>query len=530
MYLIIDNYDSFTYNLFQYLSVLTTDKILVFRNDEINSQQIKKYSPKGIIISPGPGRPTDGGNSIEIIKNFSGCVPILGVCLGHQCIAEAFGAKIVEAKMIVHGKVDQISHDQKGLFRNIPSPATFTRYHSLVVEKESLPKDFEITATSSDGDIMGLRHKKYLLEGIQFHPESISSKYGKQLLRNFISYKREPFFGTTLLNKIIKKKDLSFDEAEYFMDEITCGNLTNAQIAGFLVALNSKGFSSSEIAGCASILRKKMVSLDSEYKLLDTCGTGGDSKSSFNVSSISAIVAAACGAKVAKHGNRSVTSKSGSADFFSFLGYKTDPKIQEKMIKKTGFAFLFAPFYHNAMKYVAKTRSELGIKTIMNLIGPLSNPANASYQIIGVYDKSLMEKMGLAAKRIGVERVLVVCSDDGLDEVSTSSKTYMVKINEDDKMEKFEFHPNMIGLKTYTQSDIVAKSINESCKIAKDVLNNVAKPAQIQTVLLNSAAALWICGIANDLADGYKIAKNSIENKIAKSKLDQIVKISRELS
>ena len=191
---------------------------------------------------------------------------------------------------------------------------------------------------------------------------------------------------------------------------------------------------------------------------------------------------------------------------------------------------MFAPFYHNAMKYVAKTRSELGIKTIMNLIGPLSNPANASYQIIGVYDKSLMEKMGLAAKRIGVERVLVVCSDDGLDEVSTSSKTYMVKINEDDKMEKFEFHPNMIGLKTYTQSDIVAKSINESCKIAKDVLNNVAKPAQIQTVLLNSAAALWICGIANDLADGYKIAKNSIENKIAKSKLDQIVKISRELS
>lgn len=184
----IDNYDSFTYNLVQYLGELG-EKLEVFRNDKITIPEIIKMKPKQIVISPGPGSPKDARVSKDVIREFAGKIPILGVCLGEQCIAEVFGGKIVRAKRLMHGKTSEIRHDNKGVFKNLPNPFTATRYHSLIVEKNSLPDSFEISAYAADdkNEIMGIRHKKLKLEGVQFHPESILTSSGKQLLKNFLS-------------------------------------------------------------------------------------------------------------------------------------------------------------------------------------------------------------------------------------------------------------------------------------------------------------------------------------------------------
>ncbi len=187
MILIIDNYDSFTYNLVQYLGELGQN-IKVFRNDKITIDRIRDFKGlKGIVISPGPGRPEDAGISNEVIREFYSKVPILGVCLGHQCIAQVFGGKIIRAKKLMHGKTSQIYHDGKAFFRKIVNPFEATRYHSLIVDRKSLPKDLEIIAWTKDSEIMGLRHKKYKLFGVQFHPESILTKAGKDILKNFLS-------------------------------------------------------------------------------------------------------------------------------------------------------------------------------------------------------------------------------------------------------------------------------------------------------------------------------------------------------
>lgn len=187
MILIIDNYDSFTYNLVQYLGELG-QSLRVFRNDKINIAGIKRLRPDRIVISPGPGRPEDAGISCQVIKEFTGKVPILGVCLGHQCLGFAFGAKIIQADRLMHGKTSMIYHNQKGIFKGIPNPFEATRYHSLIVSGRNLPSTLEMVAWTKDDEIMGLKHQDYPVWGVQFHPESILTKAGKDILKNFLNY------------------------------------------------------------------------------------------------------------------------------------------------------------------------------------------------------------------------------------------------------------------------------------------------------------------------------------------------------
>lgn len=186
MILMIDNYDSFTYNLVQYLGELGED-LKVFRNDKISIEKIRRLKPKRIVISPGPGTPDDAGISKEVIREFGGKIPVLGVCLGHQCIGEVYGGKVIQAKRLMHGKTSMIYHNGKDIFKGLPNPFEATRYHSLLVERKSLPKSLEITAWTKENEIMGLRHKDYPLFGVQFHPESILTKAGKDILRNFLN-------------------------------------------------------------------------------------------------------------------------------------------------------------------------------------------------------------------------------------------------------------------------------------------------------------------------------------------------------
>jgi len=185
MLLMIDNYDSFTYNLVQYLGELG-EEVKTFRNDAISIDEIKSLAPKRIMISPGPCTPNEAGISLEVIQEFAGKLPLMGVCLGHQSIGQALGGKIVHAKSIMHGKTSMVTHTNEGVFQNLPSPFQVTRYHSLVIEKESVPDCLEVTAWTDDGEIMGVRHKEYLVEGVQFHPESILTEHGHALLENFL--------------------------------------------------------------------------------------------------------------------------------------------------------------------------------------------------------------------------------------------------------------------------------------------------------------------------------------------------------
>tara|TARA_B100000530_G_scaffold117511_1_gene73164 strand:+ start:885 stop:1448 length:564 start_codon:yes stop_codon:yes gene_type:complete len=185
MIILLDNYDSFTYNLYQFLSELNQE-VLVIRNDKTTSEKIEEKQPTHLVISPGPSNPDNAGISKEAIEYFSNKIPVLGVCLGHQCIANTFGANIIQSKEIMHGKISSISHDEKGIFKNIPNPFNAVRYHSLIIEEKTLSKDFEISARSESGTIQGIRHKSLSLEGVQFHPESIETENGKELLSNFI--------------------------------------------------------------------------------------------------------------------------------------------------------------------------------------------------------------------------------------------------------------------------------------------------------------------------------------------------------
>lgn len=532
MYILIDNFDSFTYNVSQVLSTLTDKPIKVLRNNAITLEEIEAMKPDGIIVSPGPGRPEDAGVSVAAIKRFAGRIPILGVCLGHQAIGHAFGAKIVRAKRIVHGKAEDIRHDGKGLFRGVPSPSVFARYHSLAIDAASLPDCLEVTATSADGEVMGVRHKRHLVEGVQFHPESIASEQGKALLKNFISYKREPFPYKALLSKLAKGVDLSEDEAASFMDELTEGSLSDIQIAGFLMALETKGVTAAEIAGCASVLRKKRVPVPHSRPVLDIVGTGGDGLGTFNISSMSAIVAASCGAPTAKHGNRAVSSLSGAADIYQELGMNIQlPAAKSaQVLEQTGFAFLFAPIYHGAMKYAAPARKALGVKTIMNLLGPLANPCAAEYQVIGVHDAALLKPVAQAARMLGVKRVMALRSEDGMDEISPCAPTQVVEIGEGGKIAEYRIDPKVLGLPEGTLSELLGGNPEANAAMANELLSGAGREGIRQAVALNAGAGLYVYGAADSLQEGYKKALGALADGRAARKLEEVTSLTKELS
>ncbi len=524
MILLIDNYDSFTYNVYQSLSRLSGDEVRVVRNDAIDIPGIEALSPSSIVISPGPGRPEDAGISVQAIRHFAGKIPILGVCLGHQAIGYAFGGKIGGAKRIRHGEADTISLDGRGLFRSIGKTGVFTRYHSLVVAEEGLPEELEISARSADGDIMGLRHKTLLVEGVQFHPESIASEAGDALFRSFLSYRREPFDYQGILRRVVARQDLDRASAEAFMEELTEGSLDVAKVAGLLAAIAAKGPAAAEIAGCASVLRRKKTPLPCSIAAVDTCGTGGDEVGTFNISSMAALVAAACGLPVAKHGNRAVSSRSGSADFYEALGFPItqNPAASAASLEKTNFAFLFAPTYHGAMRHAAPARKALGIKTIMNLVGPLSNPADARWQVIGVYDSALLRPVAEAARMLGVERVLAVRSRDGLDEISPCAPTDCVELGPDGVAKEFVFDPAAEGFGSYRFSDLIGSDGAGNARLAMELAGGAGKPALEVATALNAGAALYVAGRAASIAEGARVAASATASGAVAAKIEEL--------
>jgi anthranilate synthase/phosphoribosyltransferase len=524
MTVIIDNYDSFTYNLFQAFSRLSDEPVRVIRNDCIDLAGLEALSPARLVISPGPGRPEDAGISVAAIRHFSGRIPILGVCLGHQAIGQAFGASIVGARQIKHGVVEEMNLDGRGLYRTIGVRGVFTRYHSLAVAEAGLPADLEVSARSTDGEVMGLRHRSLPIEGVQFHPESIASEDGDALIRAFLNYRREPFAYKVCLETLIAGKDLGREEAEAFMEEMTDGVLDAPRISALLVAFAAKGPAASEIAGCASVLRRKKASFAVMDALTDTCGTGGDDSGSFNISSMAALVAAACGLPIAKHGNRAVSSRSGSADFYEALGVPIQLSAADAAIqlRKTNFTFLFAPKYHSAMRHAAPARKALGVKTIMNLVGPLSNPANAAFQVIGVYDKALLRPVAQAARLLGVQRVLAVASRDGYDEISPCAPTDMVEIGTDGQVNETVFDPLEQGLDLFSCKELAGGDAAENARLALELAGGTGRPALKAATAVNAGAALYVAGRVPSIAAGYRLAAEALATGAVADKLAQL--------
>lgn len=530
MIVLIDNYDSFTFNVYQYLKEITDEHIEVYRNDKITLQDLKNMNPDHIILSPGPGRPENAGISLEVVKYFTGRVPILGICLGHQTIVQALGGKIVTARRIVHGKAEEITHDGKGVFRNLPQKNLFTRYHSLAAEAASLPECLEVTANSPDGEIMGVRHKSYTVEGVQFHPESIGSEQGHTLLKNFLQYKREPLAKTELLQKVLDKQDLSEGEAADFMDELTEGNLSEAYMASILTALNAKGIRPQEVAGCARILSEKKLKVPIPGKTVDIVGTGGDGRGTFNISSFSALIMAACGVPVAKHGNRAVSSKSGSSDFYRSLGIPVNnsPDEAAEMVRKTGFSFLYAPLFHGAMRHAAPVRREMSIKSIMNLLGPLVNPAEAECQLIGVYDRELCPVLARAARLLGVQRIMTVHSEDGLDEISPAAPTRLFFIDQNGIETDSIFYPADVGISGIRTEELDGGSAEDNAKEAIAILKGKGRRAYIEACCLNAGAASFVYGKTPSIEEGYREARQALESGKVTRLVQTLRKIRKE--
>jgi len=580
MLLIIDNFDSFTYNLVQYLGELGAEMV-VYRNNAIGIDAIRKLTPAGIVISPGPGRPEDAGVTMEVIRAFAGSVPILGVCLGHQAIGATFGGAVVRAPELMHGKVSTIHHDGKSLFRGLENPFTATRYHSLILDEGSLPACLEISARSDSGLIMAVRHREMPLEGVQFHPESILTTVGKSLLQNFLKLcagrvsqlqraptpaasrdkpvdqggPHETFARTAnlvsaktklqmpepnkaasrnMLQQAIQKAidhiDLERPEAFAVMSHLMSGEATPAQIAAFLVAMRMKGERVQEIAGFAEAMRQKATAVPTRHQnAIDMCGTGGDGKGTFNISTVASFVVAGAGIPVAKHGNRSVSSKCGSADVLMELGININLNAEQmgQCLDDVGLAFLFAPALHPAAKHAIGPRREIGVRTVFNILGPITNPAGVRRQVIGVYDRWLTTLLAEVLAELGTEKALLVHSEEGLDEISIQGPTHAVELSNGKIIER-ALAPEDFGLTRY-QNGIAGGSVADNARTALRILNGETGAAR-DIVIANAACGLWVAGAARTIKEGASLAAQSLDSSAALKKFQELREITNSFA
>ena len=466
----------------------------------------------------------------------------------------------------MHGKTDEIVHDGRDLFAGIPSPFTATRYHSLCVEPESLPDSLEVQARTPEGLLMGIRHRELPVFGVQFHPESVLTPEGTRLLANFLDVTGEVPLraksgeapeaiaaagGTSrasaemaeitsvggAIARATSGGSLSEEEARLVMGAIMDGEVTSAQISALVVAMRMKGETADEIVGFARAMRERVIPVrPSVARYIDTCGTGGDGLHTFNISTTTAFVVAGAGVPVAKHGNRAVSSSAGSADVLEALGVDVTLSAAEmaRCIDECGIGFLFATTLHASMRHAAGPRREIGIRTIFNILGPLTNPAGAKRQLLGVYDARLAPLMAEVAARLGAERVLVVNGHPGMDEVSTSGVTVVAEYDAatardgDVSARVYEITPEQVGIPRSSLADIAGGDAAENARLLRAVLGGEHGPKR-DIVLLNAAAALLAAGEVADLAEGVVRARDSIDSGRALDVLERLVALSSRL-
>ncbi len=334
----------------------------------------------------------------------------------------------------------------------------------------------------------------------------------------------------TAIARVIDKQDLSADDMQSVMHSIMHGEASNAQIGGFLVGLRMKGETVEEITAAASVMRELACRVNVDHAhLVDIVGTGGDGSNTFNISTTSAFVIAAAGAKVAKHNNRSVSSKSGSADVLEAAGVKLEltPEQVAECVDKIGVGFMFAPLHHAAMKHAVGPRRELATRTIFNLLGPLTNPAEVPNQLMGVFDGDLIVPLAEVLQKLGSKHVMVVHSEDGMDEISISAPTNVAELN-NGTITGYQISPEQFGLSRSSLSEITVNDPSQSLEMMHAVLDNQAGACK-DIVLLNAGAAIYTAGLSPDLGNGIRRADEVISNGIARQKLNELVRLTNEL-
>jgi anthranilate phosphoribosyltransferase len=331
------------------------------------------------------------------------------------------------------------------------------------------------------------------------------------------------------LKKIVQKQNLKEDEMSEMLSEILSGDITDAQIGAFMAALATKGETFEEVAGAARAMRRKATRIQTPAQtVVDTCGTGGDGANTFNISTVTAFVVAGCGVTVAKHGNRSVSSKCGSADLLEKLGVKlgTAPEIIEEAVQEIGIGFLFAPVYHSAMRFAAKARKEVGLRSIFNMLGPLTNPAGANCQLLGVYAPELTEMFAQALRLLGGKRAFVVHGHDGLDEISVCAPTRISELN-NGLIRTYDISPEQFFGRIADPVELAGGDPEKNAGIAQKILDGEKGPRR-DVVLLNASAALVAAGKAGDFKQGIELAQAAIDGGKAREKLDALVKYTQE--
>ena len=332
------------------------------------------------------------------------------------------------------------------------------------------------------------------------------------------------------INKINSKNDLSLDEMRNAINSIMTGKVSDVEIESFLIGLNKKGISEEEITAAAMVMKDKSLKFDiGDGSHIDTCGTGGTGLHTFNCSTASSFVAAAGGAKITKHGNKAISSKSGSADFLEEAGadINHDREKLNLIFDQVGFIFLFAPLHHEAMRYVMPVRQKIAEKTIFNLLGPHTNPCNAKRQVLGVYDKKLVRTFSSVAKNLDMEHVLIVHGDDGLDEITISSETVVCELKNNSILE-YKISPKDFGVNISSFDDIIANSAEESLMLVKEAFSGKNSAVQ-DMIALNSGAALYVAGIVSSINDGVEMAFELMNNGKAADKLSSYVKVSNSI-
>jgi len=530
MILLIDNYDSFVYNVAQYLQELTVEEVKTVRNDQITLADIRKMNPSHIVLSPGPKHPKNSKVCLEILQQIDN-IPILGICLGHQALGLVNGATVARLSEPLHGKTSEITvtDENSVLFRGLPKNFEVMRYHSLYVSKRGLPDTLKVTALSTDGVIMAMEHRWKPIYSIQFHPESFFTQYGKNIIKNFLvgtlpdenvdaNNERERLIANAVCSKYLKKLQDNLPLSDTDFKEI-CAVINKkhydiVQLGALLVLISEKSLYPESLTAFVKNILAYSTTFADERPMIDLCGTGGDGLKTINISTSVAFIVGALGVKVAKHGNRSVTSKSGSTDVLDSLGVEVVTSLMKQLnlLDSKGLAFFHAPFFHPLVGEVKEVRQRLGIRTVFNVLGPLLHPnTKLKYQLVGLYHEPVMRLYAETLKLLGRKHALVVRGNDGLDEISICDETKIVEIK-DGKILEYTIAPEMFGFKRAFHADIEGGSPDENAEILLRILKGEEKSAKRDIVVLNAMFALYTAEVVKHPADAKVLIEEALES------------------
>ena len=530
MILLIDNYDSFVFNVAQYLGELTDEEVRTVRNDQLTLAEIRALKPSRIVLSPGPKHPKDSGICLEILKEITD-IPILGICLGHQAFGLVHGATVKRLEIPLHGKTSvlTVTEPQSVLFKGLPQQFSVMRYHSLYVDKDTLPQELIITALSDDGVIMALQHKTKPIHSIQFHPESFFTEYGKNILKNFLigtqavqsvqnteekakAYANEVF--KAVLKKLQENQPLGDSDFKQICEVLHSKQYDIVQLGALLVLISEKSLYPESLTAFVRNILAYSTTFADPRPMIDLCGTGGDGLKTINISTTVAFIVAALGVKVAKHGNRSVTSQSGSTDVLGELGIAMESNLMKQLdsLEKNGLAFFHAPFFHNLVGEVREVRQRLGIRTVFNVLGPLLHPnTKLKYQLVGLYHEPVMRLYAETLQLLGREHALVVRGNDGLDEISICDETKIVEVKGKQILE-YTIAPEMFGFKRAFHTDIQGGTPTENAEILRRTLKGEERGAKADIVILNAMFALYTANVVKHPAEAKPLIEEALRS------------------